>query len=253
MPCSPEEINDIQLKIDKTFKTDVEFKKMYLYSDDDDILLMTTPQFKTFIPSEAPSWWRRKSYNKQFKDDMINRSLPDLKQWKPYLQYVSKDVLEAYKNKPTPKWFRQQIDAELARKKGGYPFMKYLSQFSPSILKEIYEKIGFVALAKIFLKIGPGQLVKFTSYYMGLSLFVKKIVISRLKDQVSKTNSDISVTAPSGSAPSGFAPTEAGWHDTALALGALYLVSFGDLTTFERATLLILVNILNHVANPPVN
>ena len=42
---------------------------------------MTTPQFKTFIPSEAPSWLRlaSKSWDEQFKDDMEKRLFQDLK------------------------------------------------------------------------------------------------------------------------------------------------------------------------------
>jgi hypothetical protein len=55
---------------------------------------MTSPaaQFKTFLPSEAPSWWTRDSWDHQFEKDMATHK--DLEQWKAVLKKVNSTILE---------------------------------------------------------------------------------------------------------------------------------------------------------------
>ena len=60
---------------------------------------MTSPaaQFKTFLPSEAPSWLTRESWDHQFEKDMETHK--DLEQWKAVLKKVNSTILEKEMNK----------------------------------------------------------------------------------------------------------------------------------------------------------
>jgi len=195
---------------------------------------MSTPQFKTFIPSEAPTWYTSKSWDKQFEDDIKKPNFKDLKQWKKYLKHVSKAVLKAsLRREELPEWFRHQIDTELGRREGGNPFMKYLSQFSSSILSEIHEKIGVFTLAKIFLKVGR-ELVEFTSKFRALGKADKKKLLDYIKNPTSvKATSSTSI---------GFEPTEGLEHFPEWTVnGAGFLLGFmgvtQSLTLFETTVL----------------
>ena len=204
---------------------------------------MSTPQFKTFIPSEAPTWYTSKSWDKQFEDDIKKPNFKDLKQWKKYLKHVSKAVLKAsLRREELPEWFRHQIDTELGRREGGNPFMKYLSQFSSSILSEIHEKIGVFTLAKIFLKVGR-ELVEFTSKFRALGKADKKKLLDYIKNptSVKATSYPTSVKATS-STSIGFEPTEGLEHFPEWTVnGAGFLLGFmgvtQSLTLFETTVL----------------
>ena len=203
---------------------------------------MTTPQFKTFIPSEAPSWYTSKSWDEQFKDDMKKCSFNDLRKWVPYLWHVSEDVLKKYNNKDKiPGWFRNQIDTELGLRKGGKIYMRYLSQFTPSILTEIHEKIGFVTLANIFLKVGP-KLVEFTSMFRALRKDEKKQLIDKIENTQAAVKAKLS-------SRNGFEPTEGMPMLEHWAMGyAIYLALVKGLTPFQNSVLLLLLVILNRVS-----
>jgi hypothetical protein len=62
--------------------------------------------------------------------------------------------------------------------------MRYLSQFSSSILHEIHEKIGFVALANIFLKVP--KLARFTSMFIVLKKTDQNKLIDYIKNDFIK-------------------------------------------------------------------
>ena len=123
--------------------------------------------------------------------------------------------------------------------------MRYLSQFSSSILHEIHEKIGFVALANIFLKVP--KLARFTSMFIVLKKTDQNKLIDYIKNDFIKNPPSVEAKSPPRN---GFEPTEGEKIDAMLesvAHGFAIYALFNGLTAFEKTALFFLILILRKV------
>jgi hypothetical protein len=97
---------------------------------------MTSPaaQFKTFLPSEAPSWLTRESWDHQFEKDMETHK--DLEQWKAVLKKVNSTILEKEMKKLNNKLKRNKT-----RKKRLKPSLRHrLFSFKENIRTELDQR-----------------------------------------------------------------------------------------------------------------